>query len=243
MFLKDISMKKDKVPDWVNYPFNISAIKNLGTLEFATNVTFFVGENGCGKSTIIEAIAISLGFNPEGGTKNFNFTTRNSHSQLHEYLRLSRSFSQPKDGFFLRAESFYNLASNIDELSRNSGKSIYKYYGGKSLHEQSHGESFLNLILGRFSEEGLFILDEPEAALSPQRQMTLLSRMHQLVQNGSQFIVATHSPILLAYPNATIYQISDTGIQHVQYEETESYLITKAFVNNPKKMLAELLNE
>jgi len=243
MFLKEISIKENKKPDWQCYPFNIPAVKNLGILSFPENVTFLVGENGSGKSTIIEAIAISLGFNPEGGSKNFNFETKNSHSKLHEYLKTSRSFIQPKDGFFLRAESFYNLASNVDELSKNGGNSIYNYYGGKSLHEQSHGESFISLILERFSEQGLFILDEPEAALSPQRQMTLLVRMHQLVNQESQFIIATHSPILLSYPNATIYQITDSGIESVQYEDTDPFSITKAFINNRKKMLAELFND
>lgn len=243
MFVKEISLKEKKIYDWERYPFNIPAVRKLGMLSFTENVTFLVGENGSGKSTIIEALAVSLGFNPEGGSKNFRFETQNSHSKLHEYLKISRSFKQPKDGFFLRAESFYNLASNVDELSKIGGKSIYDYYGGKSLHEQSHGESFTNLILDRFSEKSLFILDEPEAALSPQRQMTLLARMNQLDKKGSQFIVATHSPILLSYPNATIYQIDDSGIHSIQYEETEPYTITKAFINNSSRMIEELFNE
>lgn len=240
MFIKDISLKEKKIDDWERYPFNIPAVRKLGRLSFTENVTFLVGENGSGKSTIIEALAISLGFNPEGGSKNFSFATQSSHSNLHEYLKISRSFKQPKDGFFLRAESFYNLASNVDELSKIGGKSIYNYYGGKSLHEQSHGESFTNLVLDRFSEKSLFILDEPEAALSPQRQMTLLARMNQLDKKGSQFIIATHSPILLAYPGALIYQVSKSGIEQITYEDTEAYQITQAFLKSPERMFKEL---
>jgi len=242
LYLKEISLKKSKIPSWNKYPFNIPVLQSFDKINFSDEVTFIVGENGSGKSTIIEAIAIGLGFNPEGGTKNFNFSTNESHSNLHKYLRLSRSFRQPKDGFFLRAESFFNVASNIELLDALGGRSLYESYGGKSLHEQSHGESFLSVILNRFSKNGLFILDEPESALSPLRQMTLIARISQLVQQQSQFIIATHSPILLAYPNAVIYQIVDGQIEQIDYKDTESYQITKAFLDNPNKMLKELLD-
>jgi predicted ATPase len=241
LYLKEISLKKNKISSWEEYPFNIPLIREFENLKFSKNVTFIVGENGSGKSTIIEAIATALGFNPEGGTKNFNFSTNESHSNLHQYLKLTRSFYQPKDGFFLRAESFFNVASNIEQLNNSGGKPLYDSYGGKSLHDQSHGESFLSVILNRFSEKGIFILDEPESALSPLRQMTLISRISQLVQQQSQFIIATHSPILLAYPNADIYQIENGKLEQVDYKDTESYQITKAFLDNPSRMLKELL--
>lgn len=240
-YLQEIALKKDKITSWDEYPFNIPAISNLKTLKFSSEVSFIVGENGSGKSTIIEAIAIYLGFNPEGGTRNFNFSTSESHSPLHQYLKGVKSYKQPKDGFFLRAESFFNVATNIDKLNNIGRTPLYNSYGGKSLHEQSHGESFLNLILNRFSGNGIYILDEPEAALSPSRQMSFLARMGQLIKQNSQFIIATHSPILLAFPNAKIYQIINGEIESVRYEETESYRITKAFVNNPEKMLKELI--
>jgi len=220
------------------YPFTIPAIQTLETLEFNKQVTFFVGENGSGKSTLIEAIAVALGFNPEGGTKNFGFSTRESHSPLHKYLRLSQGFQKPKDGFFLRAESYFNVASNIEALDREPapGPPIINSYGGVSLHEQSHGESFMSLVENRFGGNGIYVLDEPESALSPNRQMSLLTRMKELVDKDSQFIVATHSPILLAYPEASIYQLSDKGIEAVEYKQTQHYKLTKMFLDNPERM-------
>lgn len=253
-YLRKVELKRNLVDSFDTYPFSIPAIKELDSLKFGKEVTLFVGENGSGKSTLLEAIAVGLGFNAEGGTKNFNFGTRNTHSELHEYLRLSKSFKGYKDGFFLRAESFYNVATNIDELDEVSydfGYSkqnppplpIKNTYGGKSLHKQSHGESFLSLMLERFRGNGLYILDEPEAALSPTRQLTVLSRMHQLVNTQSQFIMATHSPILLAYPGAMIYQIDKSGIYPIEYKNTEHYTITKSFLNNPNSMLNELFSD
>ena len=245
-YLKKIELKRNLMDSFDAYPFSIPAIKSLHEIEFGKNVTIFVGENGSGKSTLLEAIAVGLGFNAEGGTKNFNFATRSSHSALFQYLKFSKSYKKYQDGFFLRAESFYNLATNIDELDEQTipvgvtAPSIKGSYGGKSLHKQSHGESFLSLMLERFSGQGLYLLDEPEAALSPSRQLTVLSRMHQLVNNQSQFIIATHSPILMAYPNAKIYQIDQTGIFPIDYRETEHYQITKAFINNPDRMLKTL---
>ena len=243
-YLREISLKIDKIDDWNVFPFTIPAIKNLEHLEFSPTVTFIIGENGSGKSTLVEAIAVAMGFNPEGGTKNFNFGTRESHSDLHQYLRLVKSVKRPKDGFFLRAESFFNVATNIEQLDAGwGGPPIIDSYGGSSLHEQSHGESFLSLVLHRFSGSGLYILDEPEAALSPTRQLTVLARMKQLLDLDSQFIIATHSPILMAFPGATIYCITESGIEAVDYEETEHYEITKAFLENPGRMLRELFRE
>lgn len=243
-YLKEISLKTEKIDSFDQYPFSIPAVRNLESIEFSPSVTFLVGENGSGKSTLIEAIAVAMGFNAEGGTKNFSFDTRNSHSQLHDCLRLSKSIVRPKDGFFLRAESFFNVATNIEDLDREpGGPPIINSYGGVSLHEQSHGESFLALFVNRFYGNGLYILDEPEAALSPTRQLSVLSRVHQLLQQDSQFIIATHSPILMAYPGAWIYQISENGIERVEYEETEHYEITKSFLSNPDRMLRELFRD
>ncbi|WP_249118588.1 AAA family ATPase [Pseudoalteromonas sp. NEC-BIFX-2020_015] len=238
--MNEIILEREKVKNWDQYPFNIASISNFSKLTFPSNVTFLVGENGSGKSTIIEAIAIALGYNSEGGTKNFNFSTQHTHSELHDYLKLKFFLSRPKDGFFYRAESFYNVASNIDELNRYGLKSLLPSYGGKSLHEQSHGESFLSLILNRFSGNSMFILDEPEASLSPTRQMTFMAIINELVKNNSQFIIATHSPILLAYPGASIYQISESGFECVDYKDTEAYQITQAFLKNPDRMFREL---
>lgn len=244
-YLKRLTLKTDQIENTTTYPFCIPAIANLSTLEFESPVTFLVGENGSGKSTLVEAIAVALGFNPEGGSRNFNFETRSSHSQLYQYLRLSKSYVKPKDGFFLRAESYFNVASNIEAMDNEWAPSppLIDSYGGISLHEQSHGESFMSLLLNRFGGGGIYILDEPEAAVSPMRQLAMLSRMKQLVDASSQFIIATHSPILLAYPGADIYQIDQTGISKVCYEDTEHYRITKLFLDNPERILAELLIE
>jgi len=200
-------------------------------------------ENGSGKSTLLEAIAVSLGFNAEGGSKNFSFGTRRSHSELHQFLRIAKGYRRPRTGYFLRAESFFNVATEIERLDKEpfSGPLIIDSYGGRSLHEQSHGESFLALMNERFSGEGLYILDEPEAALSPQRQLAVLSRIHDLVLEGSQFIVATHSPILMAYPDARIYQCGPGGLAPIAYEDTEHFQITRNFLANPQRMLRTLM--
>ena len=240
-YLREISLKSEQIDNWNTFPFTIPAIRNLDRLQFSPTVTFIIGENGSGKSTLVEAIAVAMGFNPEGGTRNFNFGTRNSHSDLHRYLRLVKSIKRPRDGFFLRAESFFNVATNIEQLDEEpGGPPIINAYGGSSLHEQSHGESFLSLVLHRFSGNGLYILDEPEAALSPTRQLAVLARMNQLLEQDSQFIIATHSPILMAYPGALIYHITESGFESVDYEETEHYEVTKAFLDNPDRMLQVL---
>ncbi len=214
-------------------------------LEFTKPVTFFVGENGAGKSTLLEAIAVASGFNPEGGTRNFSFSTNSTHSELYEYITLSRSYLRPRDGFFLRAESLYNAATHIEELDDIvcGLPKISDSYGGKSLHHQSHGESFLAIVQNRFGGNGLYILDEPEAALSPARLLTLLSLINDLVKDNSQFIIATHSPILMAYPNAEILKFSEDGIAPTDYRSTEHYQITKQFLDNPQRMLSMLFEE
>jgi predicted ATPase len=237
LFIRAIRLKRDRVPSFDAYPFSIPAIHGLGELRLGSAVTMLVGENGSGKSTLLEALAVAWGFNAEGGTINFRFSTRASHSNLGEFLILERGASRPKDGFFLRAESFYNVASQIDGLG------VVKSYGGTSLHEQSHGESFLALAMNRFSDRGLYILDEPEAALSPSRQLALLVRIHDLVKSGSQFIIATHSPILLAYPEASLLSIDANGIVPVRYEDTEHYMVTRRFMLDHKSAVENLFEE
>ncbi len=206
-YLRSIELLRDRIPAFDEYPFHLLAVRELRTLPLHPKVTYLIGENGIGKSTLMEAIAVAWGFNPEGGTLNFNFSTEATHSELYRYLRLVRGFNKAKDGFFFRAESYYNLATNIDELDRESPglPRIIDSYGGVSLHKQSHGESFFAAFMNRFGGNGLYLLDEPEAALSPFRQLAMLSRIHQLVQSRSQFIISTHSPILMAYPDAWIY--------------------------------------
>ena len=220
------------------YPFSLPAIASTDSIEFGPEVTFFVGKNGSGKSTLIEALAVAWGFNPEGGSKNFSFQTHASHSRLSSFVRLVKSPRRAKDGFFLRAESYFNVATNIESLDEEpGGPKVIDSFGGVPLHEQSHGESFLALIENRLRGQGLYIFDEPEAALSPQRQLALLGHMHRLVIAQSQFIIATHSPILLAYPGALIYQVSDSGLQPVAYEDTDHFQITRSFLNNREKFL------
>src|SRR5438093_739503 len=241
-YVIDVRLKRDEVPSFDVYPFSLSAVKYLDVLPLHPAVTFLVGENGSGKSTLLEAIAVSCGFNAEGGTKNFRFGTRMSHSLLHEYIRIAKGIRRPKDGFFLRAESFFNVATEIERLdSEGLGARVIDSYGGTSLHEQSHGESFMALMMNRFGGSGIYLLDEPEAALSPQRQLAALTRIHDLVKADSQFIIATHSPILMAYPNAFIYACSNEGIDRIDYYDTEHYQVMKDFLANPKRMLDVLL--
>jgi predicted ATPase len=211
----------------------------LEGLELDPRVTFLVGENGSGKSTLLEAIAVAAGMNPEGGSSNFSFSTRDSHSRLAQELRLLRSLRRPRTDFFLRAESFFTAATYLESLEDNP----LKAYGGRSLHEQSHGESFLSLLNERFGPDGLYLLDEPEAALSAQNCLTCLRRMNQLVEEGSQFIVATHSPILLAYPGALIYECGEGGLRRVDYDDAEPVRMTRAFLAAPDRFLDLLLDE
>jgi len=241
-YISRITLQRDKIDSFERYPFSLPAVRSLGELDLHPKVTYFVGENGSGKSTLLEAIAVGMGFNAEGGTKNFNFGTRRSHSDLHEYLRIAKGFKKPRDGYFLRAESFFNVATEIENLDNapSFGPPVIDSYGGHSLHEQSHGESFLALITNRFGGKGLYILDEPEAALSPQRQLAVMSLIHDLVNDNSQFIIATHSPILMAYPDAWIYRCGAEAIDRVDYEDTEHYLVTRDFLANRERMLKVL---
>jgi len=228
-----------------SYLARLPVVKHLSEkrIEFHKPVTFLVGENGSVKSTLIEALAISQGFNPEGGTKNFCFSTENSHSELYRYLRVARGVVRPRDGFFLRAESFYNVATNIDEMDRDpcGGAPVISNYGGVSLHKQSHGESFLALAENRFGGKGLYILDEPEAALSPRGIIRLMQKMDELVQDDSQFIISTHSPMLLCFPGAEVYQITEKGIDSVRFRDTDHYRTTVRFLQNPESAVEDIL--
>lgn len=240
-YIRSVELNRTGIDAFDKYPFCLPAIHNMKDINLHPEVTFIIGENGTGKSTLLEAIAVAYGFNAEGGTRNFSFESRATHSQLCNYIRLVKGVKRPKDGFFLRAESFYNLATNIDELDAEPiGNKIIDSYGGLSLHEQSHGESFFAVFMNRFGGNGLYILDEPEAALSPSRQMSMITRLHELVQKGSQFIIATHSPIIMAYPDSIIYEIKDY-FEVVKYEETEHYQIMHTFLNNTGKMLKILM--
>ncbi len=222
----------------------VKYLKDNKKLCLNKDITFFVGENGTGKSTLLEAIAVAFGFNAEGGTVNFNFSTKRTHSELCESLTLVNR-ARPKNGFFLRAESLYNVATNIDEMDEQPGfgPPIIDSYGGVSLHDQSHGESFLAIVQNRFKGNGLYILDEPEAALSPMRILTLMAEIDSLVKKGSQFIIATHSPILMTLPNSEILEFTEKGIEPVDYRQTEHYRITKSFLDDPQRMLHYLLND
>lgn len=236
-YLREIRLRRDAVESFDIYPFNLPVVSELDYLEFHPDVTFLVGENGAGKSTLIEAIAVVSGFNPEGGNRNMQFSTQKTHSELGDFIKPVKGFMRPKDGYFLRAESFYNVATYIDDLMPPP----LQGYGGRSLHHQSHGESFMAVLAHKLKGQGLYIFDEPEAALSPLRQMSALVEIHRLVGMESQFIIATHSPILLSYPNALIYQIGRYGLEQVGYTQTEHYEVTRNFLNRHEAMLKELL--
>ncbi|MDX6644830.1 MAG: hypothetical protein QOK40_557, partial [Miltoncostaeaceae bacterium] len=211
-FLAAVGLDRGSVPSFADYPFSIPAVVGLDELAVDPRVTLLVGDNGSGKSTLLEAIAVAAGMNAEGGGRNFRFATRPSESTLNEHLRLSWR-DRPRTDFFLRAESLYNLASELERIDEQPRQDALAPYGGRSLHDQSHGESFLALILNRFLPGGLYLLDEPESALSPTGQLAVLQRMHELVEGGSQFIVATHSPILMAFPDALILHASPAGLR------------------------------
>ena len=233
-FITAIRIEWEKVPE-SSYVRNIEAIRSINALEFESPVTFFAGENGSGKSTLIEAIAVAWGFNPEGGTRNYVFSTFDTHSELCGAIHLTRSVRRPAWGYFLRAESFYNVATKEEEYSRGPGGRPQHF------HETSHGESFLALVQNTFRCDGFYLLDEPEAALSPQRQLTLLAEIDRLARDGSQFIVVTHSPILLGLPGAEILSFDDGAIHPVKYEDTDSYKITEMFINSREQILKRLL--
>jgi predicted ATPase len=240
-FISSVQLLAEKVPTFDSYPFSIPAIAALKKrLRLQSPATYFVGENGTGKSTLIEALAVAAGFNAEGGSSNFQFSTRSSESGLYRCLRIARTERRPRTGFFLRAESFFNVATNIEDLDRVPAPlpPVIDSYGGKSLHEQSHGESFMSLVQHRFGPGGLYILDEPEAALSVRRQIQLLRELYaHVTEKGSQIIVATHSPVLMALPGALIYRLGEDGITEVAYEDTDAFRLAREFLLDPAKAL------
>lgn len=238
-YLLHLELLRDRIPDANRFPYTLPAVRGLTKLAFHPRVTFLVGENGSGKSTLLEAVAVECGLNPEGGSRNFNFATRASHSPLSECVRLAKAPAMPGDSYFLRAESFYNVATEIERL----GPDLLPAYGGRSLHEQSHGESFFALFENRFRDHGLYLMDEPEAALSPKRQVQFLGLLHDYVRRGGQFVIATHSPIIMAYPDARIYLLDGGGVREVAYTDTEHYLVTRGFLSNPQRSLSVFLSE
>ena len=241
LIIKRISLERDKIESFDIYPFNMDLVKNFEELNFDSPVTFFVGENGVGKSTFIEAIAVALGLPSEGGTENFRYETKNTTSILSNYLRIS-TYNKAKTKFFLRAESFYNFSSEVERLvEEDKFYSLYRSYGG-NLHECSHGESFIKLVQNRFSDHGLYILDEPEAALSPQRQLSLLCLIDNLVKEGSQFIIATHSPILISYRNGKILDLNN-NFKEVEYKDTDIYSLYRMYFDDPDGMQRRMFDE
>lgn len=235
-FIESVLIDRSRIYDPQHYALHLPALQRLNKLDLHPKVTFFVGENGSGKSTLLEAIAIANGLNAEGGSRNMTFSTRDSHSELHKAIKLRRYHSLIPDAWFMRAESLFNVATEIDSLG------VAHSYGNKSLHEQSHGEAFMTLIESRFSQ-GLYFLDEPEAALSPQRQLEFLVLMHHILSNDSQLVIATHSPIIMSYPDAMIYQFDEQGVRAIAYQDTEHFRVTRAFLSAPERMLKHLLGD
>lgn len=230
------------------YPFSIPAIESLRTLDFHPDITFFIGENGSGKSTLLEAIAAVMRIGAQGGTGNFFLKDAGGSSELEQYIKARRSYINPKDRYFLRAESFYNIATYLEVLADDPDawtdrEKVFRRYGGKELHRQSHGESFMSLLVNAIRGNGFYIFDEPEAALSPSRQLAAMVRIQDLVRKQSQFIIATHSPILMSFPGARIYLMDEAGCRQVAFEETEHYKVTRDFLNNYPKRLEQLLSD
>jgi len=234
--LRDVRLDEGRIPDPQAFPFALPAVKALSEgLSFHPQVTFLIGENGSGKSTILEALAAKLDLDAEGGDTVMTFVEHNADTPLHEALVLARGPRSPSMRYFLRAESFFNVAQHVD-----AHENALKAHGGRPLHGMSHGESFLTLVLERFYPDGIFLLDEPEAAMSPQGCLTLLRRIRELALEGAQFVIATHSPLLLAYPDATIYELGDDGIEPVDYQDTDHYRLTRAFLEAPERFLRQL---
>ena len=251
--MNDLFIRWMELPEPVpreSYLNDLPVVRSLAKekIEFHKRVTFFVGENGSGKSTLIEALAVALGFNPEGGSRNFNFSTQETHSELCDYVRVARGVIRNRTGFFLRAESYYNFASNLDKLEEDdegdySDCPLIARYGSRSLHKQSHGESFLALVENRFYPNGLYILDEPEAALSPSGIIRLIRNIDRLIHRNCQFIIATHSPMLITFPDAEVYQIGEDGIRSVRFQDTVHYRTTVRFLQNPESAMEEITGE
>lgn len=235
LFLQQIRIDWEQI-EQESYLRGIAAIRDVEQIPLTNPVTCFVGENGSGKSTLLEAIAAAYGFNPEGGTRNYNFSTYDSHSKLCDAVRLTRGVRRAGWGYFLRAESFYNVATKEEEYSRGPG-GVPQHY-----HEKSHGESFLQLVQNSFRPGGFYLLDEPEAALSPQRQLTLLMEIDRCAKGGAQFIIATHSPILLGLPGVQILTFDDGPIHPCEYEDTDSYQVMSTFINHREQLLRRLLD-
>ena len=233
-FIQSVLFDWDKISD-ESYLTRIEALYMVKRIDFVKPITLFVGENGSGKSTLLEAIAVAHGFNPEGGTKNYCFSTHDTHSELCNAITIAKGHRKEKWGYFLRAESFYNVATQEEEYADFAHPS-------EEYHNRSHGESFLKMVQNNIQPNGLYFLDEPEAALSPQRQLTLLAEIYRCASNGAQFIIATHSPILLGIPNAEIFSFDNGKIHTCRYEETESYRVTELFINNRKRLLENLLD-
>lgn len=246
-FLQEIRLWREGVRSFEEFPYCLPVIRGLDALALHPLVTFLVGENGSGKSTLLEGIVTALGINPEGGSRNLQFSTFASHSNLGECLQLIRdNRRRPRDAYFLRAETFYNVATELEKLDNidaGNAPRLIKSYGGQSLHSQSHGESFFSLFEHRFGGDGLYLLDEPEAALSPLRQMGFLKVLHDLVCAGSQFLIATHSPIILAYPHAWIYALEEGRLVRKAYRDTEHYRVTRSFLERPEQMTEQMLGE
>lgn len=241
-FIQSVSIDWNQI-DCDSYLHDIKALKSMEVLEFQENITFLVGENGTGKSTLLEAIAVAYGFNPEGGTMNYRFSTFDDVSELSGAIRMVKGYRRAKSNYFFRAESFFNVASKTEDYRDGTPKNLYyARYGGKSLHEQSHGESFLAYFQS-FDREGLYIMDEPEAALSPQRQLTLLLQIARMAEKGSQFIIASHSPILLGIPKADIVSFDDGVMRRCGYKETEGYQVMEMFINHRERLLERLLDD
>jgi len=247
--LKKIILRRERVQDWNSYPFCVPAIRNLEEVSFKSRVCFFAGENGTGKSTLLEAIAVHYGFGPEGGNRNLHSDSTTSNQSIDPLARsLHLAFSNRTGaGFFLRAESFFTVVSHMDELDQEPSFAppISASYGGRSLHTRSHGETFLTLLELKFRCNGQFLMDEPEAALSPQRQLSFMLLLHDILQrhNDAQFIISSHSPVLLGYPDAQILSFDDGQIHEITYEDTASTQIVRRFLNNREGFLDKLFKE